>query len=138
MKLWRFLIEGLVVVNFAVLAGCSPTTYDASVTSAPDTVPSTTLPISTDPAEVLPQMLDEVEHLAQRVVDRDGDGAAATRIEQMWAAIEPTVTLERPELVSGFDFVVRRCRAAADRNRPADADRAFKNLESLVKSYLDE
>ena len=83
-------------------------------------------------------MLDEVEHLAQRVVDRDGDGAAATRIEQMWAAIEPTVTLERPELVSGFDFVVRRCRAAADRNRPADADRAFRNLESLVKSYLDE
>ena len=82
-------------------------------------------------------MLEEVEHLAQRVVDRDGDGDAATRIEQMWAAIEPTVTIERPELVSGFDFVVRRCRAAADRNRPADADRAFKNLESLVESYLN-
>ncbi len=82
-------------------------------------------------------MLDEVANLAQRVVDSDGDGAAATRIEQMWAAIEPAVTAEHPELVSGFDFVVRRCRDAADRNRPADADRAFKNLQSLVEAYLD-
>ncbi len=140
MKLWGFRVAGaLLVVNFTVnfTAGCSPTTYDESATTAAHTAPTTTLPISTDPAEVLPQMLDEVAHLAQRVIDRDGEGDAATRIEQMWAAIEPTVTIERPELVPDFDFVVRRCRAAADRNRPADADRALKNLESLVESYLD-
>lgn len=81
-------------------------------------------------------MLDEVQNLSRRVVDGDGDGEAATRIEDMWAAIEGAVAGERPELVSGFDFVVRRCRAAADRNRPADADRAFRNLQSLVEAYL--
>ena len=78
----------------------------------------------------------QVADLARRVAESDGDGAAATRIEEMWAAIEPTVTDERPELLSWFDFVVRRCRAAADRNRPADADRALKNLQSLVETYL--
>ena len=135
MKLWGVLIGGLLVVQST--AGCSPTTYNESVTTAGDTVASTTSLVSTDPAEVLPLMLNEVADLARRVVDRDGDGDAATRIEEMWAAIQPTVQIERPELVGDFDFVVRRCRAAADRNRPADADRAFKNLQSLVESYLD-
>jgi len=122
-----------------LVAGCSPTTYDASdETAVPtvSTVPQTTVPISTDPVEVLPLLLAEVSGLPQRVVDSDGDGAAASRIEAMWAAIKPKVVDERPELVSGFDFVVRRCRAAADRNRPADADRALINLESLVAAYL--
>jgi hypothetical protein len=81
-------------------------------------------------------MLVEVADLARRVAESDGDGAAATRIEEMWAAIEPAVRDERPELLSGFDFVVRRCRAASDHNRPADADRALKNLQALVESYL--
>ena len=81
-------------------------------------------------------MLSEVADLSRRVAENDGDGAAATRIEVMWAAIKEPVQIARPELVSGFDFVVRRCRAAADRNRPADADRAFKNLKALVDAYL--
>lgn len=81
-------------------------------------------------------MLEEVADLSRRVVESDGDSAAATRVEAMWAAIKEPVRAARPELVSGFDFVVRRCRAAADRNRPADADRALKNLQELVESFL--
>ena len=119
-----------------LIVGCTPTTYDESAISAEEQATTIASLPSSDPVAVLPQMLDEVADLARRVVESDGDGAAATRIEEMWAAIEPTVTDERPELLSGFDFVVRRCRAAADRNRPADADRAFKNLQSLVESYL--
>lgn len=130
MRAQVLLVTGLLIV------GCTPTTYDESaITDAEQTTTIAPLP-STDPVAVLPQMLDEVADLARRVAESDGDGAAATRIEEMWAAIEPTVTDERPELLSGFDFVVRRCRAAADRNRPADADRALKNLQSLVETYL--
>lgn len=81
-------------------------------------------------------MLTEVADLARRVAEGDGDGDAAARIEQMWAAISVAVAAERPELVEDFDFVVRRCRDAADRDRPADADRAFKNLQALVAAYL--
>ena len=119
-----------------LIVGCTPTTYDESAAAEQEqTTTIVSLP-SNDPIAVLPQMLAEVADLARRVAESDGDSAAATRIEEMWAAIEPTVTDERPELLSGFDFVVRRCRAAADRNRPADADRALKNLQSLVETYL--
>ena len=128
-------VRGHVVLGL-LLVGCTPTTYnEAAAPTVATQAPTTTLP-STDPAQVLPQMLAEVEDLARRVVENDGDGAAATRIEALWAAIEPVVRDERPELLSGFDFVVRRCRAAADSNRPADADRALKNLQSLVENYL--
>ena len=126
----------LIAAVLAVSAGCTPTTYDAAdATAKPTTPTSSTLP-SDDPDTLLPIMLSEVADLSRRVTENDGDGAAATRIEVMWATIREPVRVARPELVSGFDFVVRRCRAAADRNRPADADRAFKNLEALVDAYL--
>ena len=128
------LTAGLLVV---LTVGCTPTTYDESAIPSETEATSTTALVSNDPVEVLPVMLDEIAGLAQRVVDNDGAVSAATRIEEMWAAIEPSVRDTRPELVSGFDFVVRRCRDAADRKRPADADRAFKNMEALVESYLD-
>lgn len=96
---------------------------------------STTLPTGTA-AELLPLLLAEVQGLPTRVMNADGDGAAATRIEQLWAAVSAEIEATQPELVPDFEFVIRRCRAAADRNRPADADRAFKNLTTLVQAYL--
>lgn len=85
---------------------------------------------------MLPLLLAEVQGLPTRVMNADGDGAAATRIEQLWAAVSAEIEATQPELVPDFEFVIRRCRAAADRNRPADADRAFKNLTTLVQAYL--
>ena len=126
----------LIAALLATSAGCTPTTYDAADETTAPTTPTSSTVMSNDPVAVLPVMLDEVADLARRVSESDGDAAAATRIEVMWAAIKEPVRVARPELVSDFDFVVRRCRAAADRNRPADADRAFKNLQALVDSYL--
>jgi len=116
-------------------SACRPTTYDESVATTGVAAPTTTLPSGTA-AELLPLMLEEVAVLSQRVINSDGDGAAADRIEQLWAAIVDEVAAERPELLADFEFVVSRCRLAADRNRPADADRAFKNLTVLVEAYL--
>jgi hypothetical protein len=119
------------------LAACSPTTYDATATTIPVAQEvTTTLPTGTA-AELLPLMLAEVESLALRVMNADGDGAAANRIEQLWAAVQPEIQANDPDLIPDFEFVVRRCRQAADRNRPADADRAAKNLSALVAAYLD-
>lgn len=120
-----------------VVTACSPTTYDSSAETVPpaDATTTTTLPSGTA-AELLPLMLAEVQGLPLKVMNAEGDGTAATRIEQLWAAVRPEIEANRPELVEDFEFVVRRSRAAADRNRPADADRAFKNLTSLVEAYL--
>jgi len=120
-----------------IASACSPTTYDSSAETVPSAdATTTTLPTGTA-AELLPLMLAEVQGLPLKVMNAKGDGTAATRIEQLWAAIQPEIEANRPELVSDFEFVVRRSRDAADRNRPADADRAFKNLTSLVEAYLD-
>lgn len=134
MKAWGFILVGLLAISFT--AGCTPTTYDESNETTVATAPTTTTAPSDDPVAALPVMLDEVADLARRVVENDGDRAAATRIEAMWAAIKEPVQDARPELVSGFEFVVRRCRDAADFSRPADADRALKNLKALVEAYL--
>jgi len=126
----------LAVGAMLVVTACSPTTYDSSAeTLPPVAATATTLPSGTA-SELLPLMLAEVQGLPLKVMDAKGDGAAATRIEQLWAAVQPEIEANRPELVEDFEFVVRRSRAAADRNRPADADRAFKNLTSLVQAYL--
>ncbi|MCE9623553.1 MAG: hypothetical protein K8R99_14545 [Actinomycetia bacterium] len=128
-------IFGLVVAGL-LATGCTPTTYDASNETSAPTAPTTTTAISDDPVAVLPLMLVEVTDLARRVSEGDGETAAATRIEDMWAAIKESVRDAQPDLYSGFEFVVRRCRDAAEFNRPADADRALKNLEALVEAYL--
>jgi DtxR family Mn-dependent transcriptional regulator len=123
-------------VGVVLLTACSPTTYDSSLaTTVPVATTSTTI-VSGTAADVLPAMLSEVAALAGRVAASDGDGAAADRIEAMWGSVRAEVATARPELVEDFEFVVRRCRAAADRNRPADADRAYRNLDALVQAYL--
>jgi hypothetical protein len=127
----------LTALSLAVVSACSPTTYDSSAATVVTVDQSTTtLPTGTA-AELLPLMLAEVEGLPLRVMNADGDGAAATRIEQLWAAIQPEIEANDPDLIPDFEFVVRRCRQAADRNRPADADRAAKNLAALVDAYLN-
>lgn len=127
---------GLCALGVLLLSACSPTTYDSTKVTDPTTVEVSTTVLSGSPAELLPQMLAEVQALSLRVSNNDNDGAAATRIEELWAAIKPGIEATQPALIEDFEFVVRRCRAAADRNRPADADRAFKNLDALVSAYL--
>ncbi len=126
----------LVVCALMLVTACSPTTYDSSAETVPPADSTTTTLPSGTAAELLPLMLAEVQGLPLKVMNAKGDGTAATRIEQLWAAVQPEIEANRPELVEDFEFVVRRSRAAADRNRPADADRAFKNLTSLVEAYL--
>jgi hypothetical protein len=118
------------------LTACTPTTYDSSLatTVAPEAT-TTTLPVGTA-AELLPRMLLEVQGLSEKVAAKQGEQESATRIEQYWAAVQPEIERDHAALVPDFEFVVRRCRAAADRHRPADADRAAKNLAELVTAVL--
>jgi hypothetical protein len=117
------------------LAACSPTTYDASAatTVAPST--SSTLPVGTL-TELLPRMQREVDGLSALVIAGHGQGESATRVQQYWAAIKPEVTARYPKLVNDFEFVVRLCRTAADRKRPANADRAAADIDALAASIL--
>ncbi|CAB4363594.1 MAG: hypothetical protein F2681_06490 [Actinobacteria bacterium] len=117
------------------LAACNPTTYDSSADTTLPPSTSSTLPAGTL-QELLPRMQHEVAGLSALVITGKGDGESATRIEQYWAALTPEVTTRWPDLVEDFNFVVRLCRDAADRRRPANADRAAKNLDALATAVL--
>ena len=123
------------VIAAASLLGACSTTYDASiVTDESTTTTSSTLPTGST-TDLLARLLDEVRGLSAKVAADEGDDAAAARIEQLWAALRADVESTAPDLVPDFEFVLRRCRSAVDRHRPADADRAYKNLDLLVAAY---
>ena len=41
----------------------------------------------------------------------------------------------KPALLPGFDAVLAQVQRAVERRRPADADKAAKNLAVLIRSY---
>ena len=53
----------------------------------------------------------------------------------LWALIRPAIEAEREELLGGFDTVVDLLRRSVERRRPADADKAHKNLLTLIAAY---
>jgi hypothetical protein len=128
---------GTVALAAALALGACSSTYDASLATTGTTAVATTstLPSGTV-AELLPRMLAEVKGLSEQVAANEGDDATADRIEQYWEAMRAEVKAQHPELVEGFEFVGRRCRAAADRRRPADADRAYRNLSTIADTLL--
>ena len=60
------------------------------------------------------------------------------QIEGLWAAARPEVEETRPELLGGIETTVAMSRTAVDRNRPADADKAFRLLTDLVDNYTGD
>lgn len=118
------------------LGACNATTYDGSLATTTSAVPTTTTVPAGSVAELLPVMLDEVRLLSEKVAANSGDAVSATYIEQLWAAMSAEVQASYPDSFEDFEFVVRRCRAAADRSRPADADRAYRNLQTLADAIL--
>jgi len=130
-----------VVAISAVLSGstlfgaCSKTTYDASLIVTTTVVTTTTLPTGTV-ADLLPRMVAEVGGLSNKIATGKGDQQSASLIEQYWSAMKPEMSSSHPELVDDFEFIVRRARQGTDRHRPADADRAYRNIVELQRSIL--
>jgi hypothetical protein len=128
-------LVGILALSSSITACAS--TYDPSLASTGDTVAATTTSLPTGTVEeLLPLMLAEVKALSERVAASDDAREAADRIEQYWNAMRDEITAEHKDLVEDFEFVVRRTQAAADRKRPADADRAYRNLQTLADSIL--
>jgi hypothetical protein len=120
----------------AVLAACTPTTYDSSLaTPASVAVTTTTLPSGTA-AELLPRLRGEAALLSGVLLDGGDAVAVAERIAALWDASEREVGATRPDLVDSFDDTVAMARTAARFSRAADADKASRNFDALVTSYL--
>jgi hypothetical protein len=120
----------------ACLAACA-TTVDPDITAPPtgDTSPTTIFVATGTTAELLDQLLVEVEQLSEAIVDNEGQHAIVARVDVIWEEARPGVGEAAPETVREFDTVVDLLHRAVDRRRPADADRALINLRNLVAAF---
>jgi hypothetical protein len=111
-----------------VVAGCSETTVEPTETSAiARTVEGTTGPLDALSAETAA--------LSAALIDNSGQREALERIEVLWERLRPEIAAERPDLLEGFDAVIQLARRSVERRRPADADKAHKNLLTLIAAY---
>ena len=116
-------------------ASCAATTYDTSIsddTAAPTT---TVLPVGSA-AELLPQLVAESAGLSALIVDNGDKIAAVERIEALWAAVSVEVTRADRDIATDIAAEIAKGRAAATFNRPAAADKVYRNLTALVEAYL--
>jgi hypothetical protein len=118
-----------VLVFVILVTACAETTVDTSETIVD---PSTTGVAPTDPLAALSA---ETGALSTALIDNEGQREALARIEELWAGLRPEIAAERPDLVEGFDATIQLVRRSVERRRPADADKAHKNLLILIAAY---
>ena len=135
------------LIGIIVLAtACSGTTNEdeqsadgATATLDPRLVPTTSIVFSGTALELLPELGIEMSRLSSQISeDGDEDKATVARITAIWAAAQPEVEAARPDLLESFQTTVDMATSAVDRNRPADADKAFSNLTRLIDNYTGD
>ncbi len=117
------------------VAGCAKTTIDASITEAPVVASTTTLPTGTA-AELLPQLVIQAGKLSNIIGSQGAKNDQMHAITNLWNAARPEIAAKNPDLVKTFDFAVDLCDKGRQFNRPADADKCFRNLTALTNNYL--
>ena len=119
----------------ASAASCAATTYDTAITTVKPAPTTTVLP--TGSADVLlPKLVTEAATLSSLIADHGDKLAAVERIEALWAAVSAEVTGKAPDLATEIGAEIVKGRDAAVLNRPAAADKVYRNLNALVKAYL--
>ena len=121
------------------LAACGGTTYDPTfATSATTAAPTTTvLPVGTA-AELLPRLRTEAASLSGVMIDEGDEDGVYERILALWDAVKTEVGQARPDLLPGFEQNIALVGKAVQFSRAADADKASKNIDALVSSFLGE
>ena len=119
----------------AALTACNSVTYDASATTAPRVTTTTVFLPTGSTKDLLASIATAVDGLSEKLVQGDGQRPALARIQAEWAVVRPRIEAARPELLSGFDSVLAQVQRSVDRRRPADADKAAKNLAVLIRSF---
>ena len=117
------------------LASCASTTIDSSVTEAPEVAVTTTLPTGSA-AELLPRLVTEVGKLSE-IIGSGGDDSEQLRvITDLYDAARPEIAETDGLAADSFDAAIDLCKRATKFNRPADADKCFRNLTVLSDAYL--
>lgn len=126
------------VATVVVLSSCSTVINDPANTEAPDdtiaTVTSTTIP-SGDIASLLNQLVASTNGLGEAIANRQNDQARqqASDALAIWTALQPQLLDSGIDVVEDLDRMVRLVQTAVERNRPADADKAFRFISIIAQ-----
>ncbi len=121
--------------------GCAATTIDAGAPTTTVSVQTTTtlaLPVG------MPATLAELQADALRLGDLiaaptgQSDARLLERMQLLWTTISGQVKDADPDLFDDIEREMRRIATAVTRKRPADADRAARDLETLIPAFLAE
>lgn len=129
------LAAGAGLVAALLLTACDAVTYDASATTAPRVTTTTVFVPTGSTKDLLASIATQVDGLSERLVANEGQRDVLARVQAEWAVVRPAIEAQRPELLAGFDSVLAQVERSVIRRRPADADKAAKNLAVLIRSY---
>ena len=132
---WRAGGPGLALIAVLTATSCNSFTYDASATTAPRVTTTTSYVPTGSTKDLLASIATQVDGLSEKLVKGEGQRPALARIQAEWAVVRPRIETARPELLAGFDSVLAQVQRSVDRRRPADADKAAKNLAVLIRSF---
>lgn len=133
----RLALAALAATGALAMSGCATVIDESAGTTSTSEAPATTT-LPSGPAEVLlDAMAERIGGLSELVVETGGQRTMdrLEEIERLWDAARDEVAANRPELLADFERVVELCRRAAERRRPAEADKALVFLAPLVAAY---
>ncbi|MGZ8771433.1 MAG: hypothetical protein ACXWXJ_10590 [Aeromicrobium sp.] len=78
----------------------------------------------------------EARGLSTLIVDQGDKIVAVERMEALWAAVRNEVVGEDRDIATEIEAEIAKGRTAATLNRPAAADKVYRNLTALVQAYL--
>ena len=127
-------VLALSLLTALILAACAPTTVDTSVSVEPPVTVLITAP-SGELSELLPRMVATAANLSDLIGSRGKKTESMQEITALWSVARPQIS--DSEFTDTVDAQVALCQIAVDRNRPADADKCYRNLSALVTSFLE-
>jgi hypothetical protein len=126
----------LLVLVAVVSAACGSTTVEADATTTTLAPPSAAL--GADLGAVLSEMVSLATGLGDQIVEGGAaDDADLLRIRDLWAATGGAMNDIDPPLFREIEHQLELLDTAVGRRRPADADKASRNLSIVVTTFLD-
>ena len=132
-------IKRLLVVSLCAVALTScATEITGSTESTVAVVTTTTAPVAPTGSiiSLLEQLVPVADGLGQAVVDGDSKvfKAKVAQAEAIMVAIEPLIRESKIDVLESVQRVVDLIRSAAERKRPADADKALRFIPLIIEA----
>lgn len=133
------------------LAGCASTYVDTDMIDAATAVAATSVATSTtvltasdttsatiDLGDGVDRLRNLLDQLSDQVVDDDAAAAELLAdVDAIWAAMEPAVRADHPEVLFPIEQAVLLATTSVERRRPADASKGALILRDLAATLTD-